>query len=118
MKRFLFVLKKPAHSGGQVQEILDIILTTAAFDQSVSLLLVNDAVFHLKNGQYAQLQGLKDISAMFKALEIYDVTQIYVEQESLQERGLNAMDLYLPVKTVARHQIASLLKQFDVIFPG
>ena len=53
MKTFLFVLRKPSYSGLYVQEMLDIILTTAAFEQNVTILLLDDAVFHLKNHQNA-----------------------------------------------------------------
>lgn len=118
MKSYLFVLRKPAHSGSQVQEMLDIILTTAAFDQSGSILLLDDGVFHLKNSQHPESTGLKDTAAIFKALEIYDVNDIYVEAESLQERGLKPGDLCLPVQEFYRKDIAGLMKRFDVVFAG
>ncbi|MFA6052797.1 MAG: sulfurtransferase complex subunit TusC [Methylobacter sp.] len=118
MKSYLFVLRKPAHSGAQVQEMLDIILTTAAFDQPVSILLLDDGVFHLKNGQHPESLGLKDTAAIFKALEIYDVNDIYAEAESLQERGLKPGDLCLPVQEFYRKDIAGLMKRFDVVFAG
>ncbi|MEY3289607.1 MAG: hypothetical protein RLZZ419_1849 [Pseudomonadota bacterium] len=118
MKNYLFVLRKPAHSGAYVQEMLDIILITAAFDQKVSILLLDDGVFQLKNGQYPEKMGMKDTSAIFKALEIYDVNDIYSEVESLQERGLTSSDLCLPVQAFHRKDIAGLMKRFDIIFPG
>ena len=118
MKRYLFVLRKPPHSGAQVQETLDIILTTAAFDQHVSILLLDDGVFQLKNGQNPESAGMKDTSAVFKALEIYDVNDIYVEVESLQERGLKPGGLCLPVQEFYRKDIAGLMKRFDVVFAG
>ncbi len=118
MKRYLFVLRKPPHSGAQVQEMLDIILTTAAFDQHVSILLLDDAVFQLKNGQNPDIAGMKDTAAIFKALEIYDVNDIYAEVESLQERGLKPGDLCLPVQEFYRKDIAGLMKRFDVVFAG
>ena len=117
MKRFLFCLRKPPHSGAYVQEMLDTILITAAFDQAVALLLLDDAVFQLKTHQQPPAD-MKDTAAIFKALELYDVTTIYVEQESLQERGLLAADLFLPVQVCARKDIAALMQQFDVLFPG
>jgi len=55
VKSYLFILRKPAHSGAHVQEMLDIILTTAAFDQKVSILLIDDAVFQLKKGQHPSM---------------------------------------------------------------
>jgi tRNA 2-thiouridine synthesizing protein C len=118
MKSYLFVLRRPAHSGAYVQEMLDIILTTAAFDKKVSILLLDDGVFQLKNGQHPETVGMKDTAAIFKALEIYDVNDIYTEVESLQERGLKPGDLCLPVREFYRKEIAELMKRFDVIFAG
>jgi len=118
MKSYLFVLRKPAHSGAYAQEMLDIILTTAAFDQKVSILLLDDGVFQLKNGQHPENVGMKDTAAIFKALKIYDVNDIHTEVESLQERGLKPGDLCLPVQEFYRKDIAGLMKQFDVVFAG
>jgi len=118
MKKFLFVLRKPAHSGALLQEMLDIILTTAAFDQPVSILLLDDGVFQLKKNQYPENLGMKDTAAIFKALELYDVNDLYIETESLQERGLKQSDLCLPARTLCRKDIAGLMKQFDVVFAG
>lgn len=118
MKSYLFVLRKPAHSGAYVQEILDIILTTAAFDQNVAILLLDDGVFQLKNGQHPENSGMKDTAAIFHALEIYDVKAIYTEVESLAERGLKPADLCLPVQVFPRKAIAGLMKRFDVVFAG
>jgi tRNA 2-thiouridine synthesizing protein C len=118
MKSYLFVLRKPAHSGAYVQEMLDTILTTAAFDQKVSILLLDDGVFQLKIGQHPEKIGMKDTAAIFNALEIYDVNNIYTEVESMQERGLKPGDLCLPVQEFYRKDIAGLMKRFDVVFAG
>ncbi len=118
MKNFLFVLRKPAHSGVYVQEMLDIILTTAAFDQSVSILWLDDAIFQLKNHQHPEILGLKDTAAMFQSLALYDVTELYTETESLQERGLSLNALCLPVQTLPRKTIGEFMQRFDVVFAG
>ena len=118
MKSYLFVLQKPAHSGAYAQEMLDIILTTAAFDQAVSILLLDDGVFQLKKGQHPEKAGMKDTAAIFNALEIYDVNDIYTELESLQERGLTPDDLSLPVQALHRKDIAGLMQRFDRVFSG
>jgi tRNA 2-thiouridine synthesizing protein C len=118
IKRYLFILRKAAHSGVYAQEMLDIILTTAAFDQDVSILLLDDSVFQLKKHQSPEKHGMRDIAAIFAALEIYDVKNIYTENESLQERGLSADDLSLPVQIIIRNELAKLMQQFDVIFSG
>ena len=118
MKSYLFVLRKPAHSGAYVQEILDIILTTAAFDQEVTLLMLDDGVFHLKKNQQPDRLGMKDTAAIFEALALYDVNELYVEDESLAERGLHLSDLGLPVKHISRSAVAEFMKQFDVLVAG
>jgi tRNA 2-thiouridine synthesizing protein C len=118
MKSYLFVLRSAPHSGCAVQEMLDIILTTAAFEQKVALLLLDEAVFALKTHQQPQKYAGKDTAAIFKALEIYDVNDIYVELESLQERGLTVADLSLTVKPIQRNKIAQLLRQMDIVFSG
>jgi len=116
MKSFLFVLNQPPHDGLLVQETLDVILTVAAFDQLVSLLLLDDAVFQIKQYQNPEQAGLKDTATIFKALEIYDVHNIYLEVESLQERGLSSGDLMMPVKEVYRKDVASLMKKFQIVY--
>jgi tRNA 2-thiouridine synthesizing protein C len=118
MKRYLFVLRKAPHSGLYLQEMLDIILTTAAFDQAVSLLLLDDGVFALKKGQQAHAMGLKNTAAIFDALTLYEIHDIYTETESLEERGLTPSDLSLAVHPFYRHDIAELMQRFDVLFAG
>jgi tRNA 2-thiouridine synthesizing protein C len=118
MKHYLFVLRKPAHSGIYLQETLDIILTTAAFDQKVGVLLLDDGVFYLKKGQHPEKSNMKDTATIFKALALYDVDDIYTERESLLDRGLNDADLCLSVQVIDRKDIANLMTQFNVIIPG
>ncbi|MFZ2727617.1 MAG: sulfurtransferase complex subunit TusC [Methylococcaceae bacterium] len=115
MKTYLFVLRKAAHSGAWLQEMLDMLLTTAAFDQKVSVLLLDDAVFHLKQNQQAQLQQLKDTAALLSVLPLYEITDIYSETESLQDRGLKTEDLFLPVQLLNREQIGAFMQGFDIL---
>jgi tRNA 2-thiouridine synthesizing protein C len=116
MKKYLFVLRKPAHCGAFAQEMLDVILTTAAFEQQVSLLLLDDAVYQLKTNQHPEKVNLKDTASIFTALKIYDVNDVYIETESLAERGLTENDLILNVKFINRHAVFRLMAQADVIF--
>jgi len=115
MKKILFIMRTAPHSGILLQEKLDVILTAAAFDQQVALLFLDDGVFQLKKRQQAEKHGLKETASIFNALEIYDVTEIYTEVESLQDRGLKPNDLTLPVKEYYRKDINQLIKQYDVV---
>ncbi len=111
-------MRQPVHTGSDVQETLDIILSTAAFDQPVTLLFMDDGVTQLKNAQQPESFALKDTPAIFQALEIYDVKHIYVEAESLQERGLKPGDLCLPVTEIYRKDIHQFISQFERAYAG
>lgn len=115
-KKILFVMRSPPHSQLTAQEALDAILISAAFDQTVSLLFLDDAVFQLKKTQDPEVLGLKNIAPCYQALEIYDVTQVLVEQESLLARGLDQDDLILPVQIVPANELAALSEAQDIIF--
>jgi tRNA 2-thiouridine synthesizing protein C len=115
VKSFLFVLQTDAYCGAKTQEILDQVLISAAFDQQVSLLLFDDAVYHLHKNQCSEQIASKDISAIYRSLEIYDIENIYLEKESLALSGLTQDDLLLPVTLVSRQEIATTLNSFDFV---
>ena len=117
MKKYLFVLRRSPHNGNHVPEALDMILTTAAFDQQVSVLFADDGVLQLKRLQNPAVMGLKDTAAVFGALAIYDVNTLYIEIESLQARGLDLRDLILPVQAIYRSEVNQLIRQHDVVIP-
>ncbi len=118
MKKYLFVMSKAPHWGADLQETLDIILTVAAFDQRVTLLFVDDGVLQLQRGQNPDKLQLKDTAAIFQALPIYDVHDVFAEAESLQERGLKPADLLLPVREVYRRDVRLLMRGHDVAMSG
>lgn len=116
MPRFLFILNRLPHQGLALAELLDVLFTTAAFEQSVSLLFVDAGVLQLYSTQQPGSYGLKDTLAMFSALELYGVTEYYVEQESLHEYGLQLTDLQLKAMPIARSAVSELLQQFTHIY--
>ncbi len=118
MKKILFALRKPPHNGAYVQEMLDIIMTVAAFDQEVSILLFDNAVFQLKEQQQPELANLKATATIYKALPLYDINQLYAETESLQERGLSVASLAESVVAIPRAKIGDFFKQFDLVLTG
>ena len=108
-------MRHKPHFSSRVQETLDQMLTTAAFDQNVSVLFLDDGVLQLKKGQRSEKMALKNTSAMLLSLELYDINDLYVEAESLAERGLTVSDLILPAKVVPRIQVTELLKKSNVM---
>jgi tRNA 2-thiouridine synthesizing protein C len=115
VKKFLFVMRAPPHHGINLQEKLDVILTTVAFEQKLALLFLDDGVFQLKKTQQPEKQGLKDTACIFDALEMYEINDILVEAESLHERGLKQDDLSLSVQLFERKDINAMMKNYDLI---
>jgi len=93
VKKFFYVNRKAPYGTIFAQEALEVVLIGAAFDQDVSLGFLDDGVFQLVKGQDTKGLGVKNFSPTFRALGDYDVTKLFVEQESLDERGLSADDL-------------------------
>ena len=96
-----------------MSENLDLMMTVAAFDQSVRVLFLDDGVFSLKSGQIHPNPLVKPSASMFSALEVYDVKELFVEVESLVERGLAVENLILPARPIHRTEIASLIALAD-----
>lgn len=117
MKQYLFLMRHAPHVTSHVQEALDQLLTTAAFDQSVSVLFLDDGVLQLKRDQNAASLGGRDTAAVLRVLSLYNVEQLFVEHESLLERGLTEIDLDLPVSLIRRHDVNTLLAARDIIVP-
>lgn len=117
MKKYLFIIRRPPNQGIYANEALDMILTSAAFDQTVALLFIDDGVLQLKDQQQPESMHLKDIPAIYQALDLYNVDTVYVEEESLLARGLQQETLFLETKTVNRQSLSRLLQEFDFIIP-
>lgn len=115
VKRFMYVNRKAPHGTIYAQECLEVVLIAAAFDQDVSVVFVDDGVYQLKKNQDTTAIGMKNFSKTYRALDDYDVEKIYVEQESLDARGLTAEDLIIPVEVVGADKLRDIMAQQDVV---
>ncbi len=108
-------MRQPPFQGSRIRESMDMIMTVAAFDQCVKILFLDDGVFLLKSNQNPDNPDLKTSTPLFAALELYDVEELWVEGESLAERGLDPSHLILPVRTLGRTEIAFFLAKADIV---
>ena len=114
-KRFLYVNRKAPYGTIYGLESLEVVLIGAAFEQDVSLAFLGDGVYQLTKGQDTKGLEVKNFSPAFRALEDYDVTKLYVEERSLQVRGLSASDLVVPVQVVSAGRMAEIMEGQDVV---
>jgi len=115
VKKFLYVNRKAPYGTIYALESLEVVLIGAAFEQDVSLAFLGDGVYQLAKGQDTKGLQVKNFSPTFGALEDYDVTKLYVEEEALQARGLSAADLVVPVEVVSTQRMAEIMEGQDVI---
>lgn len=114
-KRFMFVNRRAPHGTIYALESLELVMITAAFEQHVSLVFMDDGVYQLKSGQDTSALALKNFSKTFAALPDFDVEDIYVEEESLAARGIKVHDLVIPVKLLSSLELGRLMAKQDVV---
>jgi tRNA 2-thiouridine synthesizing protein C len=115
VKKFLYVNRKAPYGTIYALESLEVVLIGAAFEQDVSLAFVGDGIYQLTKSQNTKGIEMKNFSPTFRALEDYDITKLYVEQEALQARGLSEADLVVPVAVVSAQRMAEIMESQDVI---
>ena len=115
IKRFLYVNRRQPHGTIYALESLETVLIGAAFDQDVTMLFIDDGVYQIKKDQQPEGIEFKNFSKTYRALEMYDVEKLFVEQESLAERGLDKEDLLVDVEVISRADVAQLIEQQDVV---
>ncbi len=128
-KKFMCVNRKAPYGTIYALEALEVVLISAAFEQDVSLAFVDDGVYQLAKGQNTSGIGMKNFSPTFRALGDYEITKLYVEKESLDERGLRPEDLLEityededenfaekpSIRIVSRSEIADAMAEQDVL---
>ena len=114
-KKFMFVNRTAPYGTAYALESLEVVLITAAFDQDVSLVFIDDGVWQLKKGQQTKGVEMKNFSPTYRALEGYDVEKLYVERESLEARGLTEDDLLVDVTVLSSAEMGALMEEQDVV---
>jgi tRNA 2-thiouridine synthesizing protein C len=92
-KKFLYVNRRAPYGSIYALESLEVVLIGAAFEQDVSLAFIDDGVYQLKKNQATDGIGMKNFSPTYNALGDYDINKIYVDKDSLEQRGLTLDDL-------------------------
>ena len=130
IKKFLYMNRKAPYGTIYALESLEVVLIAAAFDQDVSLVFADDGVYQLMKGQNTEEVGMKNFSPTYSALGDYDIKKIYIEKESLEERGLSLEDLQDlkyededddwaekdSIHLVSRDELAQVIDEQDVVF--
>lgn len=109
-KKILFISRHAPYGSSLAKDALDALLASAAYDQDLGLLLMDDGVLQLVAGQNADLIHQKNFANILPVLELYDVEKIYVHKGSLLKRGIEESELInLPLILLDSDEVADLI---------
>lgn len=93
VKKFMYLNRRAPYGTIYAWESLEVILIGAAFDQEVSLMFVDDGVYQLVKGSNTSESDMKNFTPTYRTLGDYGVRHMFVDQASLEARGLTTDDL-------------------------
>ncbi|HEX20422.1 MAG TPA: sulfurtransferase complex subunit TusC [Acidiferrobacteraceae bacterium] len=129
-KKLMYINRRAPYGTIYAWESLEVVLIGAAFEQDVSMAFIDDGIYQLLKGQDTNDIGMKNFSPTYSALGDFEVTQIFVEKESLEARGLALDDLMHltyedededyaekdSIKVVSSSELADIMEQQDVLY--
>ncbi len=122
-KRMMFVNRRAPYGTVYGLEALDALLAASAFDQQLCVAFLDDGVYQLLRNQNPAVLDMKDYSRTFAALDDFGVDKVYVERESILQRGLCDADLIEirrengsdAVSIMASEDMSRLMESQDII---
>lgn len=120
MKKYklAIVFTQPPFGSSTSREGLDALLAASAFcdEDEIAIVFIYDGVFNLITHQKPTQILQKDHIATFKLLELYELSECFICQDSLEERQLQQAEWILDeLHFVERQQIFALLHQAEKI---
>jgi len=98
-------------------EGLQTMLVMGAYELNISLAFADDGVYAVTDGQDPSALEMKPLARTFRALPDFDIDQIYVHKDSLEERGLTLDDLVIEPEVLTSEELAQIIANQDVVFP-
>ena len=93
IKKFMYLNRRAPYGTIYAWESLEVVLIGAAFDQEVSLMFVDDGVYQVVKGGDTSESDMKNFMPTYRTLGDYGVRHMFVDQASLDARGLTKEDL-------------------------
>ena len=129
LKSFAYVNRKAPYGTIYALEVLETVLISAAFEQNVSVIFIDDGVYQIKKGQNTEALGMKNFLPTYGVIEMEKedadededleyTWRIIVEKESMEARGLTADDLQVDVEVLPAAELAAVLDAHDVVISG
>lgn len=117
MIKFAFIFRTPPFGSSSSREGLDALLAATAFcqEEEIAVFFLEDGVFNLLANQQPELILQKDFIRTFKLLELYEIEQCYICQQSLEQRHLTEQSLVIAAEKIDRTLMMEKLQQAEKI---
>ncbi|WGE83167.1 sulfurtransferase complex subunit TusC [Actinobacillus equuli] len=100
MKKYklAFLFTQPPFGTATSREGLDALLAASAFcaEDEIAICFLNDGVFNLLTQQQPNIILQKDHISTFKLIDLYDLTECFICEESINQRALSNAEWILP----------------------
>ncbi len=116
-KKIMHIVRKAPHGTIYAYEGLEMVLIMASYDQDISMAFIGDGIYNLVKDQDTTDIQIKGFMKTLGVLEDYDVEKLYVDAESMEERGIREGDFFVPVEVLTSTEIGKLMTEQDVIVP-
>ncbi len=87
-KKVMVTVRKAPHGSIYAQEAVEVMFIFASYDMDLSVVFMDDGVLALQTGQDTKPLGIKGFMASLGALVDWEVTNVYVDRQSLKERNI------------------------------
>ncbi len=117
VKKIMFIMRQAPHGTIYSYEGLETILVFGAFEQEMSMAFIGDGIFAAVKGQDTEGIGIKGFIKTYGVLEDYGVDHMYVDKESMEERGLTPEDFVVDVEVVSAAEIGRIMEEQHATIP-
>ncbi|WP_302998387.1 sulfurtransferase complex subunit TusC [uncultured Haemophilus sp.] len=116
--KLAFLFRTAPHGNAISREGLDALLAATAFcdEEEIGVFFIDDGVLNLLDGQNPELLLQKDFIRTFKLLDLYDIEQRFVCDDSLDQYNLQTEQLIISAEKIDRTSLINKLNQAEKVF--
>ena len=114
--RITFISRSAPYGSNRANLCLDMALACAVFEQDVNYVFLDDGIYQLLKGQDGAAIQNKTLGNALETLALYSIENVYVDQQSLKERGIDAAELLPNIQLIENGALSSLIKNADLVF--
>lgn len=117
-KKVLILFRRAPYGSLYTAEGLRTAIGLLTFEAQVGLALVGDGVFWALGNNQPGYFGMKPLDqALITLQNEYELKGLYIEIDSLQERGLDPDIIRGSFSKIKRPDLAEIIQKYDVILP-